>query len=124
MSAGVLDRMDPVTRGRYCRAALGEEPFPSHESAMRNPDAQRGAAWVLQVPGLVNRFQRIPRTHTLQDGEDVVLPCRCGRRVLIREGELVQCEWARAWIPTRAGCSRVFLRARRSAFVYVPRTAA
>jgi hypothetical protein len=63
---------------------------------------------LLSIPALWRQFRPVPGGFWVRHGEQALVSCVCGRRPVLRIGELVQCDSSRAYVPTRAGCSRVF----------------
>lgn len=92
------------------------ELLPEHWTDGR-PRRVTAAMLLMAVPGVREQLRLVPAEYTGEVEEGRVVACVCGRRPVLALGELRTCAAARAWVPSRAGCGRVFLASRRCVFV-------
>jgi hypothetical protein len=86
----------------------------------------RAGLLLTAIPGLAQQFKAVPKSYTRRlDSETAVVQCPCGRRPVLRRGELHHCEQAPCWIPgVRSECGRSFIFAVREVLVFNPARAA
>jgi hypothetical protein len=86
-----------------------------------SPRRVTGAMLLNAFPALARRFRPVPRSHfATLDEETRVVACPCTRRPVLAHGELVSCERARQWAPSRAAlepCPRTFIATNRAVLV-------
>jgi hypothetical protein len=79
----------------------------------------RAGLLLTAIPGLAQRFKPVPQGYMRHlGGNQAMVACVCGRRPILDRGELVHCEKARSWVPTRTACGRHFIYANRAVLVY------
>lgn len=81
------------------------------------PRRVTAAMLLTAIPGIRDHMRVVPAQYTAEVDHQRVVACVCGRRPVLGLGEMRACSRARAWIPTRAGCERVFLASRTVTFV-------
>jgi hypothetical protein len=81
------------------------------------PRRVTAAMLLTAIPGVRDQLVTVPPGYTAEVDYQRVVACPCGRRPVLGLGEMRTCEVARAYVPTRAGCTRVFLASRTVTFV-------